>query len=177
MEKNITNIVNRHNLTFKSNLKDWFTNNKSKIVDEEGNDVTNKFIQHMFDFPSLELTSNDFKRRERSESNVADCDRCLALKSNGARCSRRKKNIDGKIMGYCGTHLKGISNGSVEETNIVQKEKIQIWIQEINGIIRHIDDKGNIYKTDDIIDRVDSPRIIATYTQDELTGEYIINRT
>ena len=65
---------------------------------------------------------------------------------------------------FCGTHNKGSPYGTIEQNIEQKKEKIQLWLQEINGIHRYIDGKNNIYCTHDILNNVDTPKIIGKYS-------------
>ena len=64
---------------------------------------------------------------------------------------------------YCGTHIKGLSygsilNGAAEEQQ--KDKKVEIWIEEINGIQWYIDSENNVYDSNDIISGSKNPRII-----------------
>ena len=83
----------------------------------------------------------------------------VALRANGEQCTRRKKD-DEK---FCGTHIKGIPHGEIKNNGqcIPVQKKIQIWAEEINGIIRHLDKDGNVYDPQDIYQNSTNPKIIA----------------
>ena len=173
MEKNLRQKVNNHTSEFKNNLQQWIQNNNASII-VDGIEKTQDFITYLQDFPNLELDKNDFQKRKRIKNNVPDYNRCIALKCNGERCSRKQKHSDTQ---YCGTHIKGSPYGNIEQkTTEPKKEKIQIWLQEINGISRYIDDSNNVYCTQDILSKssstVTSPRIIGKYEVDD-DGNYI----
>ena len=171
MEKNIKQKVNSHTNDFKDNLQQWIQNNNASII-VNGNDKTQEFITYLLDFPNLELEKNDFQKRKRIKNNVPDYNRCIALKCNGERCSRKQKHQDTQ---FCGTHIKGSPYGNIEQqTNEVVKEKVQLWLQEINGISRYIDDSNNVYCTQDILSNIEHPRIIGKYNIDETTGNYFL---
>jgi len=44
--------------------------------------------------------------------------------------------------------------------------KINVWAQEILGIIYYLDNDGNVYDPQDIFQNVPSPKIISQYTKD-----------
>jgi len=161
MEKNIRSKVVEYEDEFKNNIKKWLVDNNACIVCEKNCDKTNEFIQHLSDFPKLELTAQDFQKRKRIKNNVPDYNRCIAMKCSGERCSRKQKNDDTQ---FCGTHMKGATNGIFSSTQEIDKKKqVNLWLQEINGIVRYIDESYNIYSTQDIINKVNPPKIIGKY--------------
>ena len=164
MEKNIRTKLDHYSRDFKDNLKRWIDDNNATIIinTETGQEEkTNAFIQYMFDYPVIELSKTDFQKRKRIKNNVPDYSRCIALKCNGDRCSRKQKDIN---THFCGTHMKGSPYGTVEQQkNQVKKEQVKLWLQEINGISRYIDEHTNIYCTEDIINSCVNPRIIGNY--------------
>jgi hypothetical protein len=161
MEKNIQNKINHYEENFKNNLKDWLLENNASVICDNTCDRTNDFIQHLSDFPRIELTSQDFQKRKRIKNNVPDYNRCIAMKCNGERCSRKQKN-DGTY--FCGTHIKGAPHGTFENNQQLNKKKeVNIWLQEINGISRFIDENKNVYSSEDILQKKNPPKIIGKY--------------
>ena len=73
--------------------------------------------------------------------------------------TRRKK--DGHD--FCGTHCKSVPHGlvGVHETST----KLEIYTQDIKGIIYYIDGFSNIYKMEDILEGSQSPKIIGKYNK------------
>jgi len=113
-------------------------------------------------------------KRKRVKSVVPMYERCSAKRANGEQCTRRKK--DGET--YCGTHIKGTPHSIMDEseceTPTTKNVKVDIWAQDIKGIIYYIDKAGNVYDTEDIM-KIDKypKRVIAKYHQDE-SGKYSI---
>tara|TARA_B110000114_G_scaffold79405_1_gene83988 strand:+ start:19 stop:543 length:525 start_codon:yes stop_codon:yes gene_type:complete len=174
MEKNIKGKVLDHETRFKDNLQSWIKTNKAMISDEFGKDCTNDFVQYLNDFPGLEFSIQDFQKRKRIKNNVPDYNRCIAMKCNGERCSRKQKD---KISQFCGTHVKGSPHGTItDDEKIVKKTQVNIWLQEINGITRYIDDHSNIYATSDIRNSVIPPKIISKYGKNE-NGTYYMTKS
>ena len=113
------------------------------------------------------------KKRKRVKNTVPNFCRCIALKGDGTRCSRRQKD---ETTNLCGTHIKGTNFGVIQEENNDKKvEKIKLWLEEINGISQYIDNDNNVYSTDDIMNNVDIPRIIAKYGKNNDGSYFIIN--
>lgn len=172
MERNIRHKINDHNQAFKTNLQEWIQKSDA-CVQIRGCDCTNDFIQYLNDFPDLELDKEDFQKRKRVKNNVPDYNRCIALKCNGERCSRKQKGND---TSFCGTHMKGANYGTIDQcVQIKKKEKIQLWVQEINGISRYIDKNFNVYCIQDILNMTPNPRIVARYGIQENGNYYIIS--
>ena len=104
----------------------------------------------------FKLTKDDFQKRKRTKNIIPNYERCCALRLNGDRCTRKKKDKEE----FCGTHLKGKPYGIIEETQAIEKNKTAIWVEDIGGIHQYIDGPGNIYSTEDILQSVKNPRII-----------------
>ena len=134
----------------------------------------NSMAGFVYNYEKLRLGKDDFMKRKRIKSVVPIYERCCAKRANGEQCTRRKK--DGET--YCGTHIKGTPHSIVDEveceTPTTKNVKVDIWAQDIKGIIYYIDKTGNVYDTEDIM-KIDKypKRIIAKYHQDE-AGKYSI---
>ena len=170
MEQKIKTRLAEYTLEFKKNIQLWLTTHSAEITCKDGI-KTNAFLEHVYDFPTLELSKADFQKRSRTKNNIPNYERCCALRLNGERCTRKKR--DG--IEYCGTHLKGVPYGIIEEKPMNESKKIEIWLEEINGIHQYIDLDGNVYSTEDISHSVKSPRIISKWTK--TNGEYFIHVT
>lgn len=127
------------------------------------NEDMNTILQFIFDYERLELKKEDFMKRKRVKNAVNLFDRCCANRASGEQCTRRKKEENE----YCGTHLKGTPHGIVSsnEDNKVTTHKVEVWAQDIQGIIYYIDNKLNVYQTEDIIINKMNPKIIAKYVK------------
>ena len=89
--------------------------------------------------------------------------RCNAKRANSEQCTRRKK----EGFEYCGTHLKGTPHGIClsGETDKPLTHKIEVWVQDIQGIVYYIDKANNVYQAEDIIVNKMNPKIIAKYVK------------
>lgn len=77
-----------------------------------------------------------------------------------------KKKKDGNE--YCGTHMKGTPHGIIENINEdvkVNTQKVEVWAQDIKGIVYYIDKFNNVYQPEDIIVNKINPKIIAKYVK------------
>jgi hypothetical protein len=89
-------------------------------------------------------------------------DRCCAKRANGEQCTRRKKEE------YCGTHMKGTPHGIVDLNQDVTQTttKVEVWAQDIKGIIYYVDKDMNVYNAEDIVSNKNNPKVIAKYSKD-----------
>ena len=120
-------------------------------------------LQYIYDYERLTLTKDDFTKKKRAKKVVNLTERCCAKRASGEQCTRRKK----AECEYCGTHLKGTPHGicQVEEDNKPQGQKIEVWAQDIKGIMYYIDKYNNVYQAEDIIVNKINPKIIAKYVK------------
>lgn len=123
-------------------VKVWTSDFKNDIVEKLQNlnsiDEKDKLhlLEYIYSYGHLEFKKEDIKKRTRVKNIVPFHERCRALRANCEQCTRRKKEGED----FCGTHIKGTPHGVI--TNIKSEptqKKIQIWAEEINGIIRHLD--------------------------------------
>lgn len=160
MERRLNKKIETYIFTFKENIKDKIS--QLGLTDKE---ETNKLLQYVYDYDRLTFNKDDFMKRKRVKNFVPIFDRCCAKRATNEQCTRRKK--DG--CDYCGTHLKGTPHGIVEQNNEEVKQntqKIEVWAQDIQGIIYYIDKFNNVYKAEDIIINKINPKIIAKYFKD-----------
>lgn len=157
MEKRINSKVEEHYKTFKESIRD-------KSVELGLNtDNYSELLQYIFDYRRVVFTKDDFQKRKRVKNFVPMYDRCCAKRANNEQCTRRKKDN----MEYCGTHMKGTPHGMVDEQvdDSLNTQQIEVWAQEIQGIIYYIDKFNNVYDNIDIIKNQINPKIIAKYVK------------
>ena len=125
------------------------------------NEQTNQLLQYIYDYDRLSFVKEDFQKRKRVKNFVPIYDRCCAKRATGEQCTRRRKD-DSE---YCGTHIKGIPHGIINNPNETKTstQKIEVWAQDILGIVYYIDKSNNVYDTADIIKNQLNPKIIAKY--------------
>jgi hypothetical protein len=158
MERRLNKKVEGYITSFKDNIKE-----KTGQLGLSKNEQINHLIQYIYDYERLCFTKEDFMKRKRVKNVVPFFDRCCAKRANDEQCTRRKK----EGSEYCGTHLKGSPHGIIEsETeNKVTTQKIEVWAQDIQGIIYYIDKTGNVYQAEDIVVNKMNPKIIAKYVK------------
>jgi hypothetical protein len=156
MEKKINKRIESYISSFKDELC-----NKLAGMETEDETSKNQLIKFIYEYDRLTLEKDDFVKRKRVKNVVPFFDRCCAKRANGEQCTRRKKESDE----YCGTHMKGTPHGVVDSQNEVkdQTQKIEVWAQDIQGIVYYIDNNENVYQSEDIISNKQNPKIIAKY--------------
>ena len=131
----------------------------------------NLLASFVYNYEKIKVGKDDFMKRKRVKSVVPIYDRCCAKRASGEQCTRRKKEGES----YCGTHIKGtphsVMEENVNESSTPKNVKVDIWAQDIKGIIYYIDKVGNVYDTEDIM-KIDKypKRVIAKYMQDAKGG-------
>ena len=120
-----------------------------------------QLVQYIYDYDRLVLGKEDFLKRKRVKNVVHLSDRCCAKRASGEQCTRRKKTE----CEYCGTHMKGTPHGICDNDDDDKPvgQKVEVWAQEIHGIIYYIDKTCNVYQVEDIIANKVNPKVIAKY--------------
>ena len=157
MDRKINKKIESYILEFKDNIK------KKAIELDSNNKEISQLIQYIYDYERLILTKEDFMKRKRVKNVVHITDRCLAKRANGEQCTRRRKD---DTTEFCGTHLKGTPHGICNfnnNNNEVHEKKVEVWVQDIQGIVYYIDNNNNVYQHEDVIKGTPNPKIIAKY--------------
>jgi hypothetical protein len=156
MEKRINKKIEAYTTAFKEKILE--RSSQLGIKDEQ----LNSLMQYIYDYERLSLNKDDFLKRKRVKNVVPYFDRCCAKRASSEQCTRRKK----EGCEYCGTHMKGTPHGLVEnEENKQTTQKIEVWAQEILGIVYYIDKFGNVYQAEDIVNNKINPAVIAQYVK------------
>ena len=158
MEKRLSKKAETYSTSFKDNIRDKVTQ-----LGLTKNEQVNQLLQYIYDYERLSFAKEDFQKRKRVKNFVPIFDRCCAKRASDEQCTRRKK--DG--FEYCGTHLKGTPHGIVDAQSEPKNttQKIEVFAQDIHGIIYYIDKNNNVYQVEDIISNKVNPKIIAKYTK------------
>jgi hypothetical protein len=161
MEKRLNKKLESYITSFKDCIREKATN-----MGINKNEQVNQLIQYIYDYDRLTFNKEDFQKRKRVKNFVPIFDRCCAKRANEEQCTRRKK--DG--CEYCGTHLKGTPHGIIDNQNEPKNntQKIEVYAQDISGIIYYIDNNNNVYQAEDIISNKINPKIIAKYVKEGL---------
>ena len=159
MERRLNKKVESYITTFKDSIRE-----KTTQMGIAKNEQVNQLLQYIYDYDRLSFNKEDFQKRKRVKNFVPIFDRCCAKRASNEQCTRRKK--DG--CEYCGTHLKGTPHGIVDSQDEPKNttQKIEVFAQDIQGIIYYIDKNNNVYQAEDIISNKINPKIIAKYAKE-----------
>ena len=159
MEKRLNKKAEGYITTFKDSIREKATQ-MGMIKDPQ----VNQLLQYIYDYDRLSFTKEDFQKRKRVKNFVPIFDRCFAKRANSEQCTRRKK----EGCEYCGTHQKGTPHGIIDSQNEPKNttQKIEVFAQDIQGIIYYIDKNNNVYQAEDIISNRINPKIIAKYMKE-----------
>jgi hypothetical protein len=176
MEKQLSNKVEKYVATFKSNIKD-------KIMElifcgsEQEKEQRNMLIQYVLDYEPFAFEKEDFQKRKKQKNTIQLCERCCSKRADQEQCTRKKR----PGFEYCGTHLKTHTNAektnpdpntnpnttqNPTSTSSPTTYKVEVFAQDIQGIVYFIDKIGNVYKTEDIMANKSNPDIVAKYTKE-----------
>ena len=143
-------------------IENYITDFKQQIcVQLKNTDISpenlTKINEYIYEFPRCVIDKEELIKRKRVKNSIPVDNRCSAKRSNGEQCTRRKKSGHD----FCGTHCKSVPHGLIGAQECSQK--IEIFTQDIKGIIYYIDNFQNVYKIEDILEGSQNPKIIAKY--------------
>jgi len=160
MERRLNKKAETYITTFKDNIREKVTQ-----MGMTKNEDVNNLLQYIYDQDRLSFTKEDFQKRKRVKNFVPIYDRCCAKRANDEQCTRRRK----EECEYCGTHLKGTPHGIIDDHNEPKNntQKVDVWAQDIQGIVYYIDKNKNVYQAEDIVGNKVNPKVIAKYVYEE----------
>ena len=160
MERRLNKKVETYIASFKDSIRE-----KATQLGLTNDTKSTQLLQYIYDYDRLSFNKEDFQKRKRVKNFVPIYDRCCAKRASNEQCTRRKK----EGSEYCGTHLKGTPHGIMETSDEakVNTTKVEVWAQDIQGIVYYIDKFNNVYDTADIIKNQVNPKIIAKYVKNE----------
>ena len=158
MERRLNKKIETYITSFKDNIREK-TSQMGMTKDEK----TNQLLQYIYDYDRLTFNKEDFQKRKRVKNFVPIFDRCCAKRASNEQCTRRKK----EGSEYCGTHMKGTPHGIMDTQNEtkINTQKVEVWAQDIQGIVYYIDKGNNVYQAEDIVSNKVNPKIIAKYVK------------
>ena len=156
MERRLNKKTETYITSFKDNIRE-----KATQMGMTKNEQVNQLIQYIYDYDRLSFNKEDFQKRKRVKNFVPIFDRCCAKRASNEQCTRRKK----EGSEYCGTHMKGTPHGVMDNQGEVKTntQKVEVWAQDIQGIVYYIDKANNVYQAEDIVGNKTNPKIIAKY--------------
>ena len=170
MESRINKNISTYIRGFKNDLVDVIKEMESSDTGVE----VNQLISYIYDYQKLVLRPVDFNKRKRLKNTIPVTNRCSACKANGDQCTRRRK----EESEFCGTHSKGVPHGMVnDDDNLTNGDDVshnlEIFGEDINGIIFYMDKYKNVYSVEDIMMKKTDPGIVGSY--ELVNGVYNIN--
>jgi len=156
MEKRLNKKLESYITSFKDNIRE-----KATDMGMTKNEQVNNLLQFIYDYNRLSFSKEDFQKRKRVKNFVPIFDRCCAKRASCEQCTRRKK----EGSEYCGTHMKGTPHGIIDAQDEPKNntQKVEVWAQDIQGIVYYIDKNNNVYQAEDIVGNKINPKIIAKY--------------
>ena len=165
MEKRVNSKIEEYTTKFKMGIRE-----KILQLNLQDKEKANELMEYVFEYERLQVQKDDLSKRKRVKNSIPASNRCNARRANNEQCTRRRK--DG--CEYCGTHAKGTPNGFLNlNENTETSRKLEVFAEEINGIVYYIDTFLNVYKTEDIMSGKENPQIIGKCLK--LNGVYSIN--
>jgi hypothetical protein len=160
MERRLNKKAEVYISTFKENIKEKTI---QLGMNNHLHQEVSQLLQYIYDYDRLSFGKEDFQKRKRVKNFVPIFDRCCAKRASNEQCTRRKKEGNE----YCGTHMKGTPHGILDnqEDTKVNTQKIELWAQDIQGIVYYIDKANNVYQAEDIVSNKMNPKIIAKYVK------------
>jgi hypothetical protein len=160
MEKRINDLTKQYLSKFKDDIR-------NKIVEYELGEAPriNELLEFVYEYERLSFEKDDFAKRKRVKNAVPLANRCNARRANGEQCTRKRR----EDCEFCGTHYKGTPHGlatQVNDAGVTESQeiiKLDVFAEEIGGIVYYIDKTQNVYKTDDILQSKLNPSIIAKW--------------
>ena len=162
MERRINILIQNYVVEFKAK-----TMKRAQELGVVNDDNVASLLQFVCDYDRLVLTADDFAKRQRIKHVVSPEERCNGKRGAGNQCTRRKQI--GKE--YCGTHAKVsyCENTSADDTSNTKNKTLEVWSEEINGIMYYVDAKGTIYDAEDVVCNKSNPKVLGKYQKE--TGE------
>ena len=166
MDKRANAKIETYLIKFKDDLR-----NKMVDLSFEDKSKMSEFIEYVYEYERLNLSRDDFSKQKRYKNDIPADLRCIAKRANNEQCTRRRK----QDCEFCGTHCKGMPNGSIQTTEEIGaiKRRIDVFAKDMNGIMYFADEGNNVYRTEDILANKENPQIIATCKV--IDGNYVID--
>jgi hypothetical protein len=160
MEKRINDQLKQYLSKFKDDVRD-------KIVELSLGETEriNELLEFVYEYNRLTFEKEDFMKRRRVKNSVPMENRCNAKRANGEQCTRKRR----EDCEFCGTHYKGTPHGIAtnDDSSAAAKSNeavtLEVFAEEIGGIVYYIDKSKNVYKTDDVLRAKLNPGIIAKW--------------
>lgn len=162
MEKRLNTKIDGYIAKFKSDIC-----TQINMLSFEDKNKMGDLIQYVYDYDRISLLKDDFVKRKRIKNAIPNSNRCNAKRANGEQCTRRRKCDEE----FCGTHSKGIPHGLITTNDNSEQSSttMEVSAVEVMGIVYYIDNCNNVYNTEDVMNGIQNPRIIAKYKKNGTT--------
>ena len=149
---------------FVKNFKDEIRKKAVELNFDDKHKIA-ELMGFVYDFNRLTLQKDDLIKRKRVKNSIPELNRCIAKRASGEQCTRRRKDE----CEFCGTHSKGTPHGlmqsNTELSNNMATQKMEVFAEEIKGIVYYLDKYFNVYKTEDILEGKENPTIVAQWVR------------
>jgi len=160
MEKRINDQIKQYLSTFKDDIR-----NKLVELNLGETENVNELLEFIYEYERLSFEKEDFLKRRRVKNSVPSENRCNAKRANGEQCTRKRKDD----CEFCGTHYKGTPHGIATSSDAADANQphdnvtLEVFAEEIGGIVYYVDKFKNVYKTDDVLQAKLNPAVIAKW--------------
>ena len=179
MEKRLNKKIADWIVKYKDDLRTKI--NQLEFAGSEKQKV-NELLEYIYEYEKMSLEKDDMCKRKRVKNAIPVANRCSAKRATGEQCTRRRK--DG--CEFCGTHSKGTPNGQFQSgttesssenghSSSSQTKKIEVYAEDINGIVYYLDKFNNVYSTEDVIKGVENPKIVGKC--EKVNGTNVVHLT
>lgn len=158
MERKLNKIIETYVIDLKNQVR-----TKILQLNFHEADKVNELVEYVYEYNRLQLTKDDLLKPKRIKNQIPMSSRCNARRANCEQCTRRKK----QNSEFCGTHSKGTPNGLINVDNNTSSlfHVMEVVAEDIGGIMYYIDKHNNVYKTEDILNEINNPQIIAKWAR------------
>ena len=159
MEKRLNTKIDEHTKEFKDNIR-------KKAIElafsETETQKLSELMAYILDYDKFSFQKDDLSKRKRVKNSIPELNRCIAKRANGEQCTRRRRDD----CEFCGTHSKGTPHGLIQNSMSDASQSTQsmeVFAEEVKGIVYYLDHHGNVYHTEDIMNELENPRIVAKW--------------
>lgn len=159
MEKLVNAKIDKYVTQFKDHIRD-----KVLALEFQDTQKAAELIAFVYDYNRFVLERDDMTKRKRVKNSIPEMNRCIAKRDGGEQCTRRRRDD----CEFCGTHSKGTPHGIItidDSVSEVAHQRMEVFAEEIQGIVYYLDRYGNVYKTEDILDNRENPRVVSKWVK------------
>ena len=158
MEKRLNSKLETYLLQMKEDIRAKI----AELYPHEKPSQVNNLMEYVYEYERITFDKDDFVKRKRVKNSIPNNNRCCAKRANGEQCTRRRR----EDSDFCGTHYKGAPHGLMSDEAVVANTKqIEVFAEDVSGIIYYFDKQNNVYKITDILEGKENPEIIGKYTK------------